>query len=141
MRLREQALEAGTDVMNHYYRTMAIGTTRLYVDTKGAANFTDYSASMRAGRSFVTSGPMLLFTAGGKALGDVLPTGGETSWELTMHSAVPVDTIDIVVNGAVVWSAAGVSAPGTKKYTGSVELPEAGWVAARARAANQCGRQ
>ncbi len=127
------ALEAGTDVMNNYYRTMAVGTTRLYVDTKGAANFTDYYANMRAGRSFVTTGPMLLFTAGGKAPGDALPKGGATSWELTMHSAVPVDSVDIVVNGEVVWSAAGMSAPGTKKYTGSVVLPAGGWIAARAR--------
>lgn len=127
------ALEAGTDVMNNYYRTMAVGTTRLYVDTKGAANFTDYYANMRAGRSFVTTGPMLLFTAGGRAPGDALPRGGDTSWELTMHSAVPVDSVDIVVNGEVVWSTAGLSAPGTRNYTGTVKLPAGGWIAARAR--------
>ncbi len=127
------ALEAGTDVMNNYYRTMAVGATRLYVDTNGAANFTDYYANMRAGRSFVTTGPMLLFTAGGRSPGDALQSGGDTSWELTMHSAVPVDSVDIVVNGEVVWSAAGLSAPGTKKYTGSVTLPAGGWIAARAR--------
>ncbi len=127
------ALEAGTDVMNNYYRTMAIGTTRLYVDTKGAANFTDYYANMRAGRSFVTTGPMLLFTAGGVSPGDALASGGETSWELTMHSAVPVDTVEIVVNGEVVWSAAGLSTPGSKTYTGKIRLPAGGWIAARAR--------
>ncbi len=127
------ALEAGTDVMTNYYRTMAVGTTRLYVDTKGAANFTDYYANMRAGRSFVTSGPILLFTAGGRSPGDALPVGGNTPWELTMHSAVPVDTVDILVNGEVVWSAAGLSAPGTKTYAGTVALPAGGWIAARAR--------
>ena len=127
------ALEAGTDVMTNYYRTMAVGTTRLYVDTKGAANFTDYYANMRAGRSFVTTGPMLLFTAGGRSPGDALPRGGNTAWELTMHSAMPVDTVDIIVNGEVVWSAAGMTAPGSKTYRGTVRLPAGGWVAARAR--------
>ncbi len=127
------ALEAGTDVMNNYYRTMAIGTTRLYVDTEGAANFTDYYANMRAGRSFVTTGPMLLFSADGVSPGNALPNGGNTSWTLTMHSAVPVDTVDIVVNGEVVWSAAGMSTPGSRTYTGTVALPAGGWVAARAR--------
>lgn len=126
------ALEAGTDVMSNYYRTMAVGTTRLYVDTKGAANFKDYYANMRAGRSFVTTGPALLFTAGGRSPGDALPRGGSTSWQLTMHSAVPVDTVDIIVNGEVVWSAPGLAAPGTKTYTGTVALPKGGWIAARA---------
>ena len=127
------ALEAGTDVMTNYYRTMAVGATRLYVDTKGAANLPDYWANMRAGRSFVTTGPMLLFTADGRAPGDALPSGGATPWSLTIHSAVPVDTVDIVVNGEVVWSAAGLTAPGTRTYTGTVDLPAGGWVAARAR--------
>lgn len=127
------ALEAGTDVMTNYYRTMAVGTTRLYVDTKGAANFSDYYTNMRAGRSFVTTGPVLLFTAGGRSPGDALPSGGSTTWELTMHTAVPVDTVDILVNGEVVWSAAGLSAPGSKTYSGTVPLPAGGWVAARAR--------
>jgi TolB protein len=127
------ALEAGTDVMTNYYRTMPVGTTRLYVDTKGAANFADYYASMRAGRSFITTGPMLLFTAGGRSPGDALPAGGDTEWELTMHSAVPVDTVDIIVNGEVVWSAAGMTEPGSKTYSGNVRLPAGGWIAARAR--------
>lgn len=127
------ALEAGTDVMNNYYRTMAVGTTRLYVDTKGAANFSEYYAAMRAGRSFVTTGPMLLFTAGERAPGDALPRGGRTAWELTVHTAVPVDTVDILVNGEVVWSAAGLSASGSKTYRGTLRLPAGGWIAARAR--------
>lgn len=127
------ALEAGTDVMTNYYRTMAVGTTRLYVDTKGAANFPDYYKAMRAGRSFVTTGPMLLFTAGGRSPGDALPRGGQTDWELTLHTAVSVDTVDIIVNGEVVWSEAGLAAPGSKTYRGRVRLPAGGWVAARAR--------
>jgi TolB protein len=127
------ALEAGTDVMTNYYRTMAVGTTRLYVDTKGAANLPDYYKAMRAGRSFVTTGPMLLFTAGGRSPGDVLARGGQTDWELTVHTAVPVDTVDIIVNGEVVWSEAGLAAAGSKTYRGRVRLPAGGWIAARAR--------
>ena len=56
------ALEAGTDVMTDYYRTMPIGTTRLYVHTGGATNFDAYWRGLREGRSFVTTGPMLQFT-------------------------------------------------------------------------------
>jgi TolB protein len=127
------ALEAGTDVMTNFYRTMAVGTTRLYVQTGGSESLRDYWTSMLAGRSFVTTGPMLLFSAGGMHPGDALPGGGSTPWELTLHSAVPVDTVEILVNGEVVWAETGVAAPGTRTYRGEVRLPEGGWVAARAR--------
>lgn len=127
------ALEAGTDVMTNFYRTMALGTTRLYVHTGGSTSLTDYWTNMRAGRSFATTGPMLLFSAGGKHPGDALPGGGSTPWELTLHSAVPVDTVELLVNGEVVWTDTGVTGPGSRTYRGVVQLPAGGWVAARAR--------
>ena len=114
----------------------AVGTTRLYVHTGGSASLTDYWANMRAGRSFATTGPMLLFSAGGMQPGDALPSGGSTPWELTLHSAVPVDTVELLVNGEVVWTGTGVTGPGSRTYRGEVRLPAGGWVAARARGGN-----
>lgn len=127
------ALEAGTDVMTDYYRTMAVGTTRLYVQTGGSTRLADYWTNMKAGRSFVTSGPMLLLSVAGRPPGDAVPRGGNTAWELTLHSAVPVDTVELLVNGEVVWTATGVTGPGSRTYSGRVRLPAGGWVAARAR--------
>ena len=127
------ALEAGTDVMTDYYRTMALGTTRIYVQTRGAADLASYWTNMAAGRSFVTTGPMLLFSAGGKQPGDALARGGRTSWELTVHTAVPVDTVEVVVNGEVVWTGTGLDGPGSRTWSGTLRLPAGGWIAARAR--------
>lgn len=126
-------LEAGTDVMNNFYRTMPVGTTRLYVQTGGAESFDAYWRGFREGRSFVTTGPAIEFEVGGSVHGGTLPGGRTAPFRLDLASAVPVDTVEVVVNGEVVWAAAGLSGPGTRSFQGEVDLPRAGWVAARAR--------
>ena len=45
---------------------------------------------------------------------------------------VGVDSVQIVVNGSVVATHAGIKAPGSKRYEGRIKLPPGGWVAARA---------
>jgi len=126
-------LEAGTDAMNNFYRTMPVGVSRLYVQTGGAENMSAYLRAMSEGRSFVTTGPMLDFRLGGGGPGDVVPGGETVAFSLTLASAVPVDTVEILVNGDVVWVEEGLSVPGDRVYEGSVEVPDGGWVAARAR--------
>lgn len=125
-------LEAGTDVMNDYYRTMPVGTTRLYVDTDGAESLDAYWRGFRGGRSFVTTGPMIELEVDGAVHGDTVLGGRAAPFRLELASAIPVDTVEVVVNGEVVWSAAGLSEPGTRSYEGEVDLPDAGWVAVRA---------
>ena len=125
-------LEAGTDVMTNFYRTMAVGATRLYVDTNGATNLTAYWRGMAEGRSFVSSGPILELEMSGARPGDALSKGGATSFELELHSAVPVETVELLVNGAVVYTSDGLDAAGSRSYEGTVDLPAGGWVAARA---------
>lgn len=132
------ALEAGTDVMNNFYRTMAVGTTRIYVHTGGRANWDAYWSGLRAGRSFVTTGPMIEFTVSGVRPGDVVNgTRGsgsgvrETPWRLELRTAVPVDRVEVLVNGEIVWSGDGLRQAGSRTYTGTVRLPAGGWIAAR----------
>jgi TolB protein len=126
------ALSAGTDVMNNLYRTMAIGTTRVYVKPTDAATPAGYFAALRAGRSFVTNGPLLEFTVDAAGPGEIVKRTSVTKrWSLTVHTAVPVDSVAIVVNGTVVQHLQGFPAPGSKVYTGVVALPAGGWIAAR----------
>ncbi len=144
------APSAGTDVMLNLYRTMAVGTTRVYVHTGDRLNWPAYLEGLRAGRSFVTNGPLLDFRVGG-ARGDggaesgreergadnVRPGGvvvpGPTIWTLDLATATEVDTVDIIVNGRVVASHPAMASPGQRTYTGEVDLPRGGWIAARAR--------
>ncbi|MCC7055704.1 MAG: CehA/McbA family metallohydrolase [Gemmatimonadaceae bacterium] len=126
------ALSAGTDAMNNLYRTMAIGTTRVYVHPERPASLASYFAGLKAGRSFVTTGPLLDFHVGRAGPGQVVSRGaGAQAWQLDVHSAVPVDTVEIVVNGTVVERRTGFTTPGTRRYTGTTPLPAGGWIAAR----------
>lgn len=122
---------AGTDAMTDYFRTMALGTTRVYVRPQGAFNFASYLAGLKAGRSFATNGPMLSFQLAGAEPGAVVQAGS-ASWTLELASAVPVERVEILVNGKVVWNGEGLKQPGRRSYSGTLELPAGGWVAARA---------
>jgi hypothetical protein len=52
------APSAGSDTMHNFYRTMAIGATRIYAKPDGAMNLPNYLEAVRRGRSFVTNGPL-----------------------------------------------------------------------------------
>ncbi|MEX1183759.1 MAG: CehA/McbA family metallohydrolase [Gemmatimonadota bacterium] len=121
---------AGTDVMTNFFRTMAVGTTRVYARPDGPFTFDSYLAALKAGRSFVTTGPMIEF-----AVGDVGPGGvvdaGSASWSLDVHTPVPFARVEVLVNGSVAWSGEGMAAPGSRTYSGTVDLPAGGWVAVR----------
>tara|TARA_Y100001936_G_scaffold228565_1_gene249808 strand:+ start:192 stop:896 length:705 start_codon:yes stop_codon:yes gene_type:complete len=126
-------LSAGTDAMADFYRTMPLGVSRLYVQTDGENSMAAYMKAMKEGRSFVTTGPMLDFELGGVRPGDVVSREGSAEFKIDLAAAVSVDTVELIVNGLVVWSASGLDGAGSRTYAGSVELPTAGWVAVRAR--------
>ncbi len=126
------AASAGTDIMSDYYRTMAMGTTRVYVRMEEGKPFTfeNYLERFRAGHSFVTNGPVLDFRVEGQQAGQVVNKGGQkVTWTLDLASALPVQSLELLVNGEVVWSGQGLSEAGKKQYSGEVELPDGGWIA------------
>ena len=126
------AINAGTDVMNNLYHTMAIGTTRVYVHPDRPSDARSYFAALKAGRSFVSTGPLLDFHVGSAGPGQVVNrTTAAQPWQLDVHTAVPIDTVEIVVNGVVVERFPAFTAPGSKHYSGTMNLPVGGWVAAR----------
>jgi TolB protein len=129
------APSAGTDVMTDFYRTMAIGTTRVYVKPEGPLTLASYLAALRAGRSFVTTGPLLLFSALGTGPGGALRTtsGADVTWELTVASPLAFETVEVLVNGVVAWSSQGLEAPGRRTWSGRIKAPAGGWMAARVR--------
>jgi TolB protein len=124
---------AGTDAMVDFFRTMAIGTTRVYVDVAGDVTMPRYLEGLRAGRSFVTNGPLLRFRVDGQQPGAVLKAaaGADLAWALDVSTSVPFERVEILVNGEVVWSADGLPQPGAQTYRGSGIVPAGGWIAAR----------
>ena len=122
---------AGTDVMNNFYRTMAVGTARVYARTGAERNWPGYIEALRKGRSFVTNGPFLDFRLDGAGPGGVV-AAGETAWSLSVATATEVERVEVLVNGEVVWAEDGLDEAGSRGYEGRLALPEGGWVAARA---------
>ncbi len=123
---------AGSDTMHNFHRTMSIGSTRIYARPQGALSLQSFLAAVKQGRSFVTNGPMIDFSAGGVRPGGVI--GGastSTEWKLDAWSAVPVERVEILVNGKVAWSGGGVPAGGRRSFSGRVDVPQGGWIAAR----------
>lgn len=125
------APSAGSDTMQNFFRTMPIGATRIYAKPDGALNLTSFLAAVKKGRSFVTNGPLMKFTVDGREPGDVIaaPAGRQVDWKIDAASAVPVEKVEIVVNGKTVWSGAGFS--GKQSFAGRISVPAGGWVAAR----------
>jgi TolB protein len=129
------AAMSGTDGWVDFHRTPAVGTGRTYVRLDPAkATPETVLAAAAAGRSFVTTGPSLVFQLDdGARPGDVTQAGMQ-SWSAQLSSTVPVDVLEIVVNGTVVQRLSGVAAGKIKTHTGKVTLPKGGWIAARAYA-------
>jgi TolB protein len=48
-----------------------------------------------------------------------------------------VERVELIVNGAVMWTSEGLDQPGSRVYEGEIVLPAAGWVAARAHGGSQ----
>jgi TolB protein len=126
---------AGTDVMTDFFRTMAVGTTRVYVKPEGPLTMESYLSALRAGRSFVSTGPLLMFTAQSTGPGGAIQasTAAEVPWELTVASPVAFERVEVLVNGLVAWSGQGLTSPGRKTWNGRIKAPAGGWIAARAR--------
>ena len=126
------AASAGSDVMNDYFRTMAIGATRVYVKPDGEFNTVTYLQALKQGKSFVSNGPLLEFKANGKGPGEVIESSdGTVNWTVNVHSALPFDSLEIFVNGTIVQTFEGNPLVGSKNYQGSVEFPAGGWITAR----------
>ena len=126
------AASAGTDVMLDYHRTMAVGTTRIYVHVPGSFRIGPYLEALRAGKSFVTTGPLLDFRVEGARPGEATGQGGEAAWTLTLAHTGGVGQVDLLVNGETVETVAGLDGPGVRELSGALTLPAGGWIAARA---------
>src|SRR5436309_2597794 len=84
---------AGTDAMADYASLRGpVGVDRVYVQTGTRPDQARFLAGIRAGRTFATNGPLVLFTLGGKAPGDEIRLaagGGTLQARVTLTSIVP----------------------------------------------------
>ncbi len=85
-----------------------LGFSRVYVYLPDGFRYDRWIAGLRAGRSFVTTGPMLIATADSQPPGHTFrkQPGTSPSVELegTVLSEQPVERIEVIVNGRVSWN-------------------------------------
>jgi hypothetical protein len=126
----------GTDKMS---AEMPVGAIRTYarLDPQAAPTFAAWSAAVRAGRTFATSGPMLELTVGGHEPGDVvaLPAGGgHLEVQVRSRAAQPiVASVELVVNGRVVAQENARQATDDLRLEARINVVAGAWIAARSR--------
>ena len=131
------AAGAGTDAMANFASLRGpVGMNRVYVRSGGPLEHRRWLAALKAGRSFATNGPLLGLTVDGRELGAEvqLPAAGrQVVAAVRLRSNVPVDHLELVLNGTVVREIP--LDPDRKSATDTVRVPvnRSGWLLLRAR--------
>ena len=90
---------AGTDCFLNRISGRLPGSDRAYVKIEGEFSYDAWVKGLKAGRSFVTNGPILEFTPGEIIR---LDAPGEVPVKASVTSLVPLDRAEVVMNGVVV---------------------------------------
>jgi hypothetical protein len=116
-----------------------VGYNRVYVHLDNALSYTDWWDGLRAGRSFVTNGPLLRVTANGELPGHVFTAASGTEIKVDLKAELttqdPLRFVEIIKNGRVEHR---VSIDDVLKTgsLGAVNFKESGWFLVRAIADN-----
>jgi len=127
---------SGSDNFSDVWRDPPPGADRAYVHVQGPLTFASWIAGIKAGRTFGTTAPLLFLTANGREPGEDITTTGPAALAVRAEawSIAPLEKLEIVVNGKVVETvkpAAPTTAGPAVTFTGTVTLPDGGWIAAR----------
>jgi hypothetical protein len=136
---------AGTDCFLNRIASRLPGSDRAYVRIEGEFSYRRWIENLKAGRTFVTNGPMLEFTVNGQPLGSTVrleagsnqPVPGSVQVRVKGRTTAPypLDRIEVIQNGRI--AATTKAPPGGDRDRRSigldVELPveRSGWVALR----------
>lgn len=101
-----------------------VGYNRAYVHVDGELTYEQWWEGLRAGRVFVSNGPLLRCRANGQWPGHVFKSNGPVQIQLQaqLDSRDPIETVELVRNGRV----ERIALPQT------IELHESGWFLVRA---------
>ena len=127
---------AGTDAMTNYASLRGpLGTNRVYVESGIPLDRDNWYASLKAGKSFATNGPLLQLRAGTTGIGGELKLPAGTHripMRVWVRSIVPLDHVEIVGNGQVVATIPLRGERMAADTTVQVEVAQSGWFVLRA---------
>jgi hypothetical protein len=109
-----------------------VGYNRAYVHLDGELTYEKWFDGLRAGRSFITNGPLLRVKANGQLPGHVFTSDGPLAIELDakLDGRDPVEFLEIVRDGKVERKVP------VKEGLGRLEFKESGWFLVRCIAPN-----
>jgi hypothetical protein len=103
---------------------------RVFVQVQGGFGYDSWIAGLRAGRTFVSNGPLLELSVNGKPPGETSQTSGPLRIAARAISRLPFERLEIIRNGLI---AAEQSAVNQREAKLECEIfaESSGWVAAR----------
>jgi TolB protein len=125
---------AGTDCFLNRIRGWLPGGERAYVKIEGPLTYDKWIARLRAGKSFVTNGPMLELSINGAGIGETVNLGGaaEVRVRAKASSQFALDRVEIIHNGKVVMSIPLAGNHLSAELDKPVQIERSGWLALRA---------
>lgn len=128
---------AGTDAMANYASLRGpVGLNRVYARLPGrsrdaAQRRQQWLDAVKAGYTFATNGPLLQFSVNGRGPGETVQPG-TLRYEGTFRSIVPIEHLQVLVNGEVVRELeTGADGMGAE-FTGAIDVEGGGWILLRA---------
>jgi hypothetical protein len=124
-------ISAGTDVFNNFLYGGILGSQRVYVQTGNPFTYEGWVKNFAAGRSFASNGPLLQMTVNGAMPGDeITVSGNKVRVDVDARSLVPMDRLQIIVNGKVAAEKIIDTEQSVVSFTEELNLPGSAWVAA-----------
>jgi len=126
---------AGTDAMTNYASLRGpVGMNRVFLDTRGDNSPAGLLASLKAGRTFASNGPLLGLELDGRHPGDALSLSqpGNVGYRIALRSPVAVDHLELVQNGKVVRAFALAGDRRRLDAEGELPVTTSGWLLLRA---------
>jgi dipeptidyl aminopeptidase/acylaminoacyl peptidase len=126
---------AGTDAFPNFASLRGPpGLVRVFVKSGPTLSHRSWLAGLKSGRTFVTNGPLLEFSLGGRQIGDniILPAGShQLSARVSLRSNIPVDHLEIIGNGKVVATIPLRGDRTTARDSVAIAVSESGWYVLR----------
>lgn len=128
------APSAGTDTFLNKIPSRLPGADRAYVKLDGEFSYAAWIAGLKAGRSFISSGPMLEFTVDEQVSGETVKLASPRKVRIVAEatSQFPLDKVEVVYNGEVVSSANLTADKLSGDASGEIMIPKSGWLSLRA---------
>ncbi|HUQ90612.1 MAG TPA: CehA/McbA family metallohydrolase [Bryobacteraceae bacterium] len=129
---------AGEDSILNLNATAVMATTRVYAYLGAGLSWNAWVEAIRAGRTFVTNGPLLQFEVNGQIAGGEIhlpEAGGNVNVIAQLETAVPVDQLEMFWNGRPIETVAVGRDARSLRLEKILPVKESGWLTLRARGA------